>query len=97
MSFGAVRWGILGAGFLLGSIGVKAVCSKPAKDMYVKVLSKGMQIKASGEAIIEEAKSNLDDIVAEASYMTEQEAATAVKAEVVEVEDEAADVAAAKA
>ncbi|MDR3307616.1 MAG: DUF6110 family protein [Coriobacteriales bacterium] len=65
---------LLGAGFLLGSVGVKAATSKPAKDLYVKAISKGLQAKAAGEELVEQAKSELDDLVAEASYLNTQEA-----------------------
>jgi hypothetical protein len=64
--------GLVGAGFLLGTVGVKALTSKPAKKLYVQGVSKVLQARSAGLDIIEQAKSNLDDIVAEASYLNEQ-------------------------
>ncbi|MDR1713001.1 MAG: DUF6110 family protein [Coriobacteriales bacterium] len=63
--------GLLAAGFLLGSVGLKAATSKPAKKLYVQGVSKVLQARSAGLDIIEEAKSNLDDIIAEASYLNE--------------------------
>jgi len=68
--------GLLAAGFLLGSVGVKAATSKPAKKLYVQGVSKVLQARSAGLDIIEEAKSNLDDIIAEASYLNENKAPT---------------------
>ena len=53
---------LVGAGFLLGTLGVKALTSEPAKKCYV-------------QGIVEEAKAQVDDIVAEATYLTEGETA----------------------
>ena len=64
--------GLVGAGFLLGTVGVKALTSKPAKKLYVQGVSKVLQARTAGLDIIEQAKSNLDDIVAEANYLNEQ-------------------------
>lgn len=77
---------LVGAGFLLGTVGVKAATSPTARRLYVKAVSKGLQAKAGCEDIVEEAKSNLDDIVAEANYINEQEAeGTAVEEAAVSV------------
>ena len=57
---------------MLGTVGVKALTSKPAKKLYVQGVSKVLQARTAGLDIIEQAKSNLDDIVAEASYLNEQ-------------------------
>jgi hypothetical protein len=65
--------GLLAVGFALGTLGVKAVTSKPAKDLYVHAMAKGLQAKASGEDLVEKAKIEFDDIYAEASYLQEQE------------------------
>ncbi|MDR0501374.1 MAG: DUF6110 family protein [Coriobacteriales bacterium] len=67
--------GFIGAGFLLGTLGLKALTSKPAKKLYVQGVSKALQVKSAGLDIVEQAKSNLDDIVAEASYLNEKNAA----------------------
>ncbi|MDR1421250.1 MAG: DUF6110 family protein [Coriobacteriales bacterium] len=69
--------GMLVAGFLLGTIGVKAATSKPAKKLYVQGVSKVLQAKNAGLDILEEAKSNLDDIIAEANYLNREDAAEA--------------------
>ena len=74
MSF-ARQIGLVAAGFTLGTLGVKALTSAVAKKFYVQVVSKGLQAKAAGQDIIEQAKSNVDDIVAEANYLNEQEKA----------------------
>ncbi|MDR0514035.1 MAG: DUF6110 family protein [Coriobacteriaceae bacterium] len=74
--------GLVAAGFLLGTVGVKALTSKPAKKLYVQGISKTLQVKSAGLDIIEQAKSNLDDLVAEASYLNvKEDAAKAEKAE----------------
>jgi hypothetical protein len=65
--------GLIAAGFVLGTVGVKALASDPARKLCVQAVSKGLQIKAAGQDIIEQAKSNVDDIVAEANYLNEQE------------------------
>jgi hypothetical protein len=65
--------GLIAAGFALGTIGVKALKSEQAKKLCVQAVSKGLQAKAAGQDIIEQAKSNVDDIVAEANYLNEQE------------------------
>ncbi|MDR3316110.1 MAG: DUF6110 family protein [Coriobacteriales bacterium] len=66
---------LVGLGFLLGTLGVRAATSKPAKDLYVSALVKGLQAKSAGEELVEQAKSNLDDIVAEANYVNAQQKA----------------------
>jgi hypothetical protein len=78
--------GLIAAGFALGTVGLKALKSEAAKKLAVQAVSKGLQAKAAGQDIIEQAKSNVDDIVAEATYLNEQgEKATgeAVEAEAV--------------
>ena len=59
---------LVGAGFVLGSLGLKAVTSKPAKKLYVKGIVAGMQAKEGVETMIDEAKAEFDDIMAEAGY-----------------------------
>jgi hypothetical protein len=68
-------FGLLSAGFLLGTVGIKLLTSASAKKLYVQGVSKALQARSAGLDIIEQAKSNLDDIVAEASYLTEKDAA----------------------
>ena len=52
-------WMIAG-GFALGTLGLKALSSSAAKKCYVQGVAKGLQAKAQ-----------VDDIVAEASYINE--------------------------
>jgi hypothetical protein len=59
---------ILGAGFLLGSLGVRALTCPAAKKFYVTAVSQGLLAKQQLEDIVEKAKANVDDIVAEANY-----------------------------
>ncbi|MDR1014817.1 MAG: DUF6110 family protein [Coriobacteriales bacterium] len=81
--------GLIAAGFALGTIGVKAATSATAKKLCVQAVSKGLQARAAGQDIIEQAKSNVDDIVAEASYLNQQEAAGATGAAGAEAAQEA--------
>ncbi|MDR1358785.1 MAG: DUF6110 family protein [Coriobacteriales bacterium] len=60
---------LVGAGFLIGTLGIKALTSKPAKQLYVQGVAKGLQAKTCYEEIVEEAKAQVDDIVSEASYL----------------------------
>ena len=57
---------LVGAGFLLGTVGVKALTSTTAKKCYVQ----GLRAKATYENIVEQAKAEVDDIVAEATYIS---------------------------
>ena len=80
---------LVGAGFLAGTLGLKAVTSNAAKRLAVQGVAAGMRVKAGYEDIVEQAKAEVDDIVAEAAYLNaEPEAAAAdacaCKAEVVE-------------
>jgi hypothetical protein len=67
--------GLISAGFFLGTVGIKLLTSASAKKLYVQGVSKALQARSAGLDILEQAKSNLDDIVAEASYLTEKDAA----------------------
>ena len=60
---------LMGAGFLLGTVGVKALTSATAKKCYVQGVAKGLQAKSAYEGIVEQAKAQVDDIVAEANYI----------------------------
>ncbi|MDR0347655.1 MAG: DUF6110 family protein [Coriobacteriales bacterium] len=64
--------GLIAAGFVLGTVGVKAATSASARKLCVQAVSKGLQVKAAGQDILEQAKSNVDDIVAEANYLNSQ-------------------------
>lgn len=60
---------LVGAGFLLGTIGLKALTSPTAKRCYVQGVAYGLRAKESYSNIVEEAKAQVDDIVAEATYI----------------------------
>lgn len=60
---------LVGAGFLLGTAGVKALTSNAAKKCYVQGVACGLQAKSAYENIVEQAKAQVDDIVAEANYI----------------------------
>lgn len=62
------EWTIFGLGVLAGTVGWKILKSESAKQVYVKLVTTGLQAKAGYEGIIENAKANLDDIVAEATH-----------------------------
>lgn len=69
MSFNKKHGLLVGAGFLLGTVGVKALTSPTAKKCYVQGVAKGLQAKACYQDIVEQAKAEVDDIVAEANYI----------------------------
>ncbi len=79
---------LVGAGFLLGTLGVKALTSEPAKKCYVQGVACGLRARNAYQDIVEEAKAQVDDIVAEATYLTEGET---VEEETVEEEIEEAE------
>ena len=62
---------LLGAGFLMGTVGIKALTSPRAKRVYVQGVAKGLQAKAAYQDVVEQAKAQVDDIVAEANYINE--------------------------
>jgi hypothetical protein len=60
-------------GFLLGTLGLQALKSKPAKKLAVGVIARGIKVKSDCEGVLEEARAQFDDIVAEAGYLNEDE------------------------
>lgn len=66
---------LVGGGFLLGTLGLKALTSETAKKCYVQGIAQGMRAKSAYEAMVEQAKAEVDDIVAEATYLTTEAAA----------------------
>lgn len=66
---------LVGAGFLAGTLGIKALTSKTAKKGYVQIVAQGMRAKAAYQDIVEQAKAEVDDIVNEASYLTKTDEA----------------------
>lgn len=69
---------LVGLGFALGTLGVKALSSKTAKELYVKGLAEGIKFKHAAEELVERAKENVDDIVAEAEELADKKIAEKV-------------------
>ena len=61
-------WYVAG-GFLLGTLGTKALTSNAAKRCYVQGVARGLQAKEAYKDVVEQARAQLDDIVAEANYI----------------------------
>ncbi len=74
---------LVGSGFLAGTLGLKALTSKTAKKCYVQGVAKGLQVKQGYQNIVEQAKAQVDDIMAEANYinLSQNEKAEAQTAE----------------
>ena len=72
---------LIGGGFLLGTAGMKAVTSAPAKRAYVQGIACGIRAKNCYQDMVEQAKAEVDDMVAEAAYITQSEAAADEAAE----------------
>lgn len=70
---------LVGAGFLLGTVGIKALTSPMAKRCYVQGVACGLRAKESYSSIVEEAKAQVDDIVAEASYLNRPQSSESEK------------------
>ncbi|WP_124060315.1 DUF6110 family protein [Gordonibacter sp. Marseille-P4307] len=65
---------LVGGGFLAGTVGLKAFTSQAAKAGYVHALARGMKIRDSYENMVEQAKAEYDDIVAQATYINVEDA-----------------------
>ena len=61
---------LVGGGFLLGTAGIKALTSAPAKKAYVHGIACGLRAKNCYQDMVEQAKAEVDDLVAEATYLT---------------------------
>ena len=61
---------LIGGGFLLGTAGMKAVTSAPAKRAYVQGIACGIRAKNCYQDMVDQAKAEVDDMVAEATYLT---------------------------
>lgn len=59
---------LVGAGFLLGTLGIKALKSEPAHKAAVATTAQVLKLKEEAETIVDEAKAEIDDILAEAGY-----------------------------
>ena len=62
---------LLGAGVVIGSVGVKVLTSDSAKRVYVKAVAAGLRAKGVCEDTLESARAEVDDIIAEAAYLNE--------------------------
>ena len=69
---------LVGGGFLLGAAGIKLLTSAPVKNACVQGIACGMRIKNGYQDMVEH---NVDDMVAEAAYITQSEAAADEAAE----------------
>lgn len=72
---------LIGGGFLLGTAGVKAVTSAPAKRAYVQGIACGIRAKNCYQDMVEQAKAEVDDMVAEATYLTSKPKANEAETE----------------
>ena len=63
----------VGAGFLLGSVGLKALTSDKAKKVYVKGIVQDLHAKEEIETMVDEARAEFDDLMAEAGYIKDTE------------------------
>ncbi|CAM2854710.1 DUF6110 family protein [Slackia exigua] len=59
---------LVGIGVLVGTAGLKVLKSKPAKQLYVDALVGGMQVRETASTLVDEAKAEFDDLMAEAEY-----------------------------
>lgn len=60
---------LVAAGAVLGVVVPKALASDTAKRAAVATVAAGMRVKAGYQDIVEQAKAQVDDIVAEAEYL----------------------------
>lgn len=70
---------MIGAGFLLGTLGIKALTSDTARKCYVQGVAQGIRAKNAYQDVVEEAKAQVDDIVAEANYINVEAEKAAAK------------------
>ena len=68
----SVRW-LLG-GVVLGQAAPKILTSEAAKRTYVKGIAAGMRAKNSYLDLVEQARAEVGDMVAEATYLNAKEA-----------------------
>ncbi|MBE6469827.1 MAG: DUF1490 family protein [Coriobacteriaceae bacterium] len=68
---------LVGAGALAGVLGAKLLKSDRVRNLAVQGVAAGMRAKAGYEDIVEQAKAEVDDIVAEAGYLNGREGETA--------------------
>lgn len=68
---------LVSAGFLVGSLGLKLLTSATAKKGYVHLMAQGIRAKNAYQDMVEQAKAEVDDIVAEATYLASEPAPAA--------------------
>ena len=64
---------LVSGGFLLGTAGVKLLKSEPVKNACVQGVACGIRLKNGSQDMVEQAKAEVDDMVAKATYITESE------------------------
>ncbi len=83
---------LVGLGALIGAAGAQAVRTGLVRGLAVKGVVAGMRIKDEYEGIVEQAKAEVDDIVAEAAYLRCASAVADDQADEAQVaDDQAAD------
>lgn len=63
---------LLLGGAVLGQVAPKVLTSEPAKRCYVQCIAAGMRAKACYLDLVEQARAEVGDMVAEATYMNAQ-------------------------
>ena len=82
---------LIGLGIVAGVAGTKCSETPKAREICIQGLAKGMTIQSICEEKLEQAKAEIDDIVAEAKYVKEQNdaekknAASITKEEIIDV------------
>ena len=71
-----VRW-LLG-GVVLGQVVPKVLASEPAKKVYVQGIAAGMRAKGTYLDLVEQARAEVDDMVAEATFINAKESEQSV-------------------
>ena len=66
-----VRW-LLG-GVVLGQVVPRVLASEPAKKVYVQGIAAGMRAKGTYLDLVEQARAEVDDMVAEATFINAKE------------------------
>ena len=64
---------LVSGGFLLGTAGVKLLKSEPVKNACVQGVACGIRLKNGYQDMVEQAKAEVDDMVAKATSITESE------------------------
>ena len=82
---------LVGGGFLLCTAGIKLLTSAPVKNACVQGIACGMRVKNCYQDMVEQAKANVDDMVAEQGTPAQLKAAGGEFARMVALQKEAAD------